>query len=82
MPRNSELVGRGFVVLSYVVLSTLPFVYAMARLQMVTGQTPLEALVNFPEAYGAIDALRFTLLEASASAFLTVLFCFPIAWCL
>jgi thiamine transport system permease protein len=61
-------------------LSTLPFVYAMARLQSVTSQTPLEALLNFPEAYGAIDALRFTLLEASASAILTVLFGLPIAW--
>ncbi|MBT5618571.1 MAG: iron ABC transporter permease [Euryarchaeota archaeon] len=80
MPRNSEVVGRGFVVISYVMLSTLPFVYAMARLQSVTSQTPLEALLNFPEAYGAIDALWFTLLEASASAILTVLFGLPIAW--
>ncbi|MDG1556212.1 MAG: hypothetical protein P8Q98_00245, partial [Candidatus Poseidoniaceae archaeon] len=74
MPRNSEIVGRGFVVTAYVVLSSLPFVYAMARLQSVTGKTPLEAFLEFPEAYGATEALRFTLLEASASALLTVLF--------
>ena len=41
MPRISEIVARGFVAIAYVALSSLPFVYAMSRLQSVTGQTPL-----------------------------------------
>ena len=80
MPRISEIVARGFVAIAYVALSSLPFVYAMSRLQSVTGQTPLEAVLGFSEAYGATEALRFTLLEASASALLTVLVGLPIAW--
>ena len=58
MPRNSEIVGRGFVVIAYVALSSLPFVYAMARLQSVTGKNPLEAFLEFPEAYGAAEARK------------------------
>ena len=59
MLRTSETVGRTLIVLSYIALSSLPFVYALGRLQSVTGQNPIEALVQFPHAYGAIDALQF-----------------------
>ena len=67
MLRTSETVARTLIVLSYITLAGLPFVYALGRLQSVTGQNLIEALVHFPHAYGAIDALQFTVLEASVS---------------
>ena len=80
MARNSETVARAFIVLGYITLSGLPFVYALGRLQSVTGQNPIDAIVHFPHAYGAVDALKFTVLEASVSAALTVVIGLPIAW--
>ena len=55
MARTSETVARAFIVLGYITLSGLPFVYALGRLQSVTGQNPIDAIVHFPRAYGAVD---------------------------
>ena len=54
MLRTSETVARTLIVLSYITLSGLPFVYALGRLQSVTGQNPIEALVHFPIPMGLL----------------------------
>lgn len=38
--------------------------------------------MRFDEVYGGVEALTYTVLEASVSALLTVLIGLPIAWCL
>jgi thiamine transport system permease protein len=82
MFRTSVWTLRASVVSAYLLLASLPFIYALRRLAHVTGHSPFEALMRFDEVYGGIEALTYTLLEASVSALLTVLIGLPIAWCL
>ena len=82
MTPTSKWAIRGISILAYLSLASLPFIYALARLQQVTGHTPWEALWRFSDVYGATEALHYTLLEATASAALTVVIGLPIAWCL
>ena len=67
MLRKSIWTGRTIAVLAYLTLASLPFIYALGRLQVVTGHSPWEAFWRFSSAYGAMDALSYTLLEATAS---------------
>ena len=60
----------------------MPFVYAIHRLNQVTQWTALEAILRFNTANGATEALRFTFIEALASAALTVMIGLPVAWSL
>ena len=80
MLRKSIWTGRTIAVLAYLTVASLPFIYALGRLQVVTGHSPWEAFWRFSSAYGAMDALSYTLLEATASALLTVCIGLPIAW--
>ena len=73
---------RFSVVLVYLAACILPFVYALERLQYVTGWSVFTALSEFSSQSGAMKALKFTMLESVASALLTVLIGLPIAWCL
>mgnify|MGYP003309963819 FL=1 len=82
MFRTSVWMLRACVVSAYILLASLPFIYALRRLAYVTGHSPFEALKRFDEVYGGIEALTYTVLEASVSALLTVLIGLPIAWCL
>ncbi len=79
---QGEKTLRGLAIFLFAIGSTLPFAYALLRLEFVTGWSAWQALSEFRNIYGAMDALRFTLLEAVASSLLTVLIGLPIAWCL
>ena len=61
-------------------IGIVPLTLAVLRLWSVTQVSPFEALVQFPEQIGAMEALRFTLIEASLSTMLTVILGLPIAW--
>lgn len=61
-------------------LGLFPITLALLRLWAVTGITPLAALVTFHEQPGAMEAFRFSLLEAAASTVLTVMLGLPVAW--
>jgi thiamine transport system permease protein len=82
MKRTPELAMRAVFVVAYTCLATAPFVYALLRLQAVTGYGTIDAITQFSTGYGAVEALRFSLLEAFFSAALTVAIGLPIAWCL
>ena len=61
-------------------LGLFPITLALLRLWAVTGITPLGALTTFHEQPGAVEAFRFSLLEAMASTGITVLIGLPLAW--
>ena len=82
MPQTSKWALRFSFISVYLLLASMPFIYALGQLQHVTGHNPWQALWRFDEVFGATDALKFTLFEATASAALTVLIGLPIAWCL
>ena len=79
---RSENTLRVFAIFLFTIGSTLPFVYALARLEYVTGWSAWQALTEFKNIYGGMEALKFTLLEAIASSVLTILIGLPVAWCL
>tara|TARA_Y100000766_G_scaffold284372_1_gene302676 strand:+ start:7840 stop:9648 length:1809 start_codon:yes stop_codon:yes gene_type:complete len=79
---RTEKSVRILAVVFFTLGSTLPFAYALLRLEYVTGWSSFQALQEFSSVYGGMEALRFTLLEAIASALLTVLIGLPVAWCL
>ena len=67
-------------VLVVVALGLVPLTLALVRLWAVTGITPVEALLTVHQQPGAMEALRFSLLEALASTLLTVAVGLPLAW--
>lgn len=73
---------RWAVVTLFVMGATIPFIYAILRLNQVTKWTAMDAMLQFHSANGATEALQFTLVEAFASAMLTILIGLPVAWCL
>lgn len=80
--QGAENTVRILAVLLFTLGSTLPFVYALTRLEYVTGWSIWQALTEFDTVYGGMAALKFTLLEAIASSLLTVIVGLPVAWCL
>ena len=58
-------------VLVVVALGLVPLTLALVRLWAVTGITPVEALFTVHQQPGAMEALRFSLLEALASTLLS-----------
>ncbi|MBT61520.1 MAG: hypothetical protein CMA63_08245 [Euryarchaeota archaeon] len=80
--QRSSNVVRTVAAVVFLVGSTVPFMYALARLELVTEWSAWEALIRFSSVDGAVQALQFTLLESLASSLLTVAFGLPIAWCL
>ncbi|RJU81714.1 MAG: hypothetical protein DWC09_04045, partial [Candidatus Poseidoniales archaeon] len=73
---------RWVIVTLFVMGATIPFIYAILRLNQVTKWTAIDAILQFHSANGATEALQFTLVEALASAILTILIGLPVAWCL
>ncbi len=65
---------------SVIALGVLPLLLAALRLQSVTETGMLEAFGMFSEQSRAMEALRFSLLEAVASTFLTLAVGLPVAW--
>ena len=63
-----------------ITLGIVPLSLAFLRLWSVTGVTPWEALALFPRHPGAVEAFRFSVLEAVFSTLLTVLIGVPLAW--
>ena len=61
-------------------LGLFPVSLALMRLWSVTGITPLGALTTVHEQPGAMEAFRFSLIQASVSSALTVLIGLPLAW--
>ena len=57
-----------------------PLTLAFLRLWTVTGITPWAALLQVNEQPGAMDAFRFSLLEATASSAMTIGLGVPLAW--
>ncbi|HJM54799.1 MAG TPA: hypothetical protein QGI72_00985 [Poseidonia sp.] len=62
------------------IIGIVPLSLAVLRLCSVTQISPIEALTRFPEQFGAMDALRFTFIEALLSTLLTLALGLPIAW--
>jgi len=63
-----------------ITLGLAPLTLSLLRLWAVTGITPLGALVNVHQHPGAMEALRFSFLEATASMLLTIIIGLPLAW--
>lgn len=63
-----------------IALGLVPISLALIRLWAVTGISPLSALTMVQDQPGAMEALRFSLLEALASTLLTVALGVPLAW--
>lgn len=82
LQHRSENALRLLAAIVFLLGSTVPFIYALLRLEYVTGWNAWEAISNFREMNGSMDALRFTLLESFASSLLTIVIGLPIAWCL
>ena len=80
--RSSDKTVRVLAVALFTLGSTLPFVYAISRLEYVTSWTAWQAFTEFRNIYGGMEALKFTLLEAIASSVLTIIIGLPVAWCL
>ena len=78
----SERSLRSIAVVLFLLGVSMPFVYAIHRLNQVTQWTAWEAILRFNTANGAGEALRFTFIEALASAALTVMIGLPVAWSL
>lgn len=75
--------GTSWLAIGLVVaLAIVPLWLAVNRLSMVTGLHPAEAMLMFPSQPGAMEALRFSFLEASISTLLTVAVGAPLAWAL
>tara|TARA_B110000444_G_C18850662_1_gene605320 strand:+ start:2165 stop:3937 length:1773 start_codon:yes stop_codon:yes gene_type:complete len=79
---NAIHTAQWLTLICVIVIGTVPLVLAILRLWSVTQVSPLEALRQFPEQIGAMDALRFTLIEALLSTILTVVLGLPVAWSL
>ena len=86
MPPTRELqhisipLTHRLAVLVVVALGLVPLTLALVRLWAVTGISPVEALFTVHQQPGAMEALRFSLLEALASTLLTVAVGLPLAW--
>lgn len=63
-----------------IALGLFPITLALIRLWAVTGISPLLALTMVQDQPSAMEALRFSLLEALASTLLTVVIGVPLAW--
>ena len=73
-------VGHSVPVALYLGLILVPVLLALDRLIFVTGSNPIEAMFQLDEHPLAIEAVRFTFLQATYSAILTLAIGFPIAW--
>ena len=73
-------VVQWMAIMLVIALGLVPLTLALLRLWAVTGITPLEAVLRIHEQPSAMEAFRFSLLEAAASSALTVIVGLPLAW--
>jgi len=81
MMRASRIpVTHWLAVTLVIALGLFPMTLALLRLWAVTGISPVQALFTVNQQPGAMEALRFSLMEAFVSTMLTVGIGLPIAW--
>ena len=68
------------VILSFALAIVLPLLYAIMRLESVTGINSLESIITFFEQPLLKEALKFTILESIFSVVLTLIIGLPLAW--
>ena len=68
------------VILSFALAIVLPLLYAIMRLESVTGISSIESIITFFEQPLLKEALRFTILESIFSVVLTLIIGLPLAW--
>ena len=68
------------VILSFALAIVLPLLYAIMRLESVTGFSSLESIITFFEQPLLKEALSFTILESIFSVVLTLIIGLPLAW--
>ncbi len=73
-------VTHWMAVVAVITLGLAPLTLSLLRLWTVTGITPLGALLKVHQHPGAMEALQFSFLEATASMLLTVIIGLPLAW--
>ena len=80
-PRLAKVpLSHWLAVAAVIALGLLPISLALLRLWAVTGISPVSALAMVQDQPLAMEALRFSLLEAMASTLLTVALGVPLAW--
>ena len=70
------------VVCGFIALTLTPLVYAIARLESVTEMSSIAAIGAFFNGKNTLNALEFTILEATLSTLFTVVVGLPLAWAL
>ena len=68
------------VILAFALAIVLPLLYAIMRLEAVTGTSSLDSIITFFEQPLLQEALRFTILESIFSVILTLIIGLPLAW--
>jgi len=68
------------VVFAFGLSVALPLLYAIIRLESVTGISSLDSIISFFELPEAKEALNFTILESLFSVSLTLILGLPLAW--
>jgi thiamine transport system permease protein len=68
------------VVIAFGLSIILPLIYAIMRLESVTGTNSLDSIISFFSLKEAKDALYFTIIESLFSVILTLIIGLPLAW--
>lgn len=68
------------VIIAFALTIILPLLYAIMRLEAVTGMSSLDSVISFFTLTETKEALRFTLLESLFSVILTLIIGLPLAW--
>ena len=78
--RNLTIVTQWTTIIGFCVLTILPLIYAIFRLISVTDMTVFTSLSNFFSDDDTVQALEFTVLEATISTLFTLIIGLPVAW--
>ena len=68
------------VIIAFALSIILPLIYAIMRLESVTGTNSLDSIISFFSLKEAKDALYFTIIESLFSVILTLIIGLPLAW--
>ena len=68
------------IITSFALAIILPLLYAIIRLESVTGNSSLDSIILFFENPETLDALKFTMVESLFSVILTLIIGLPLAW--
>ena len=81
MSKSQNFFGL-FAVIIYTALTVVPILFAMDRLILVSGLSPVGWVQALDENYISQNTIGFTFFQAIASTILTIIIGFPIAWVL